>query len=75
MGSTDTILEGTTQDVFGPNFGFISFSGSEEEYIKRFPIIQSNIGHSSHLGCRARSLNKSLEENHRRSITSKFGSI
>jgi hypothetical protein len=43
MGSTDTILEGTTQDVFGPNFGFISFSGSEEEYIKNisnYPIKQ-----------------------------------
>jgi hypothetical protein len=43
--------------------------------LQRFQVFQPIRSHGSHLGCRARSVNTLLEEDHPRSATSKFGSI
>jgi hypothetical protein len=51
-------------------FGFITSCGFEKEDFQKFPIFQPIRSHSSHLGCRARTLDIILEEDHPRSITS-----
>ena len=52
-------------------FYFIPFSASKEDF-HRFTIFQPIKSHVGHLGCRAMSLEKFLEEDDPRSITSKF---
>jgi hypothetical protein len=75
MGSTGTILKGDDPRSIWMKFGFMSFNGSEDidfHKIANFQPIRSHIGHP---GCRARSSDTILQEDHQRSLTSKFGPI
>lgn len=53
----------------------ISYSGSEVLDFQRFPSFQPTRRYGRHLGCRTRSQNTIMEEDHARNITFKFGPI